>query len=519
MSGHDEIEWFFPAIVLLPQLGAQAECCHSHFGGYPRLPASMPWPVDTQGQAMHFMAQITCSELPRTIAYQGGHIPIEQLPERGTIFVFISAATDDLWENSVGYHHVCYTEEDVSTHPLRYPPSNIPVLGEESLLGESYSLFHYYCDYDQPRIPQMHRFPRTPFVGQAYVSRHTINQQVRDLLHADDQGDGPARQQALAKVAHSHALESFMPNVEDEGLYLTSLYAPWMVYAAQYKKEQAATRLTPTPPIPLPESFPWMWGVAGVLAQQIWRDFVRVLPNCNSRYFSKGELTVGWPYCLAYNHLEKARDWMNQTIEHGLFTAMDAHQAQAFRDWLTEMDALKKDLPENVFDLSGAQQQKLMHQLIPPKPCKTKGARFRRALRRVLFGEERRFIMGDHFNCSSAEVAFNGLAYELQSLFLYIWPYLAEDFEKYGVPKQFVNRLAPLFAADANGGGLQQMLGVPYDVQPSSRKADEVLLLQLDSSRSLGLMIGDVGNLHLFIRATDLKNRNFTRTRLEMASH
>lgn len=63
---------------------------NTYLGGSPRLPESIAWPKATNGRPMSFMAQIDCSDLPKTSF---------DLPEKGLLLFFASLDEDSYCED------------------------------------------------------------------------------------------------------------------------------------------------------------------------------------------------------------------------------------------------------------------------------------------------------------------------------------------------------------------------------------------------------------------------------------
>lgn len=76
---------------------------YSKFGGTPGLPENIPWPTDTKGHELNFLAQIHCPELPVTSG----------LPENGTLFVFYDTGSLTDYSNPL---EVIYTTDPLPAH-------------------------------------------------------------------------------------------------------------------------------------------------------------------------------------------------------------------------------------------------------------------------------------------------------------------------------------------------------------------------------------------------------------------
>lgn len=116
-----------PAIVLKPVKEQDAMAVACRFGGHPRLPNTIAWPIDTAGRPMHHLMQIDCAALPVVDA---------DFPRQGTLFVFITGSYDEEDAPDLGYEPgasaLIYAPESVSTVPPRPHPEDVPPLGRFS---------------------------------------------------------------------------------------------------------------------------------------------------------------------------------------------------------------------------------------------------------------------------------------------------------------------------------------------------------------------------------------------------
>lgn len=91
------------------------------FGGKPRLPEGMTWPVGPRGIKEHFFAEIDLARLPRKTQCQR---VAPDMPAAGTIFIFLPLGHDWLYGHEKAT--VLFTEQDVSDLPERAPPDDLP---------------------------------------------------------------------------------------------------------------------------------------------------------------------------------------------------------------------------------------------------------------------------------------------------------------------------------------------------------------------------------------------------------
>jgi uncharacterized protein YwqG len=128
---------------------------NSYFGGQPRLPHEIEWPVveglDANGDrlpmALTFIAQIDLSELPRTPQFV-------VLPHFGTLFFFFNSLWCDatLDNESPGLGRVLYYSGETNSIPMRPEPDNlISCYGAEA--RTHYGWLRHTCSdlYQYPR--------------------------------------------------------------------------------------------------------------------------------------------------------------------------------------------------------------------------------------------------------------------------------------------------------------------------------------------------------------------------------
>lgn len=95
---------------------------NSKFGGLPRLPLKYPWPRDSNGTALHFLAQIDCADL-RTASL---------LPERGVLFFFGRDDDEQTWDDESGQDgstSVVFALDAFALTPLRDHPTDLHPIG------------------------------------------------------------------------------------------------------------------------------------------------------------------------------------------------------------------------------------------------------------------------------------------------------------------------------------------------------------------------------------------------------
>ena len=94
---------------------------NSKFGGLPNLPLHFEWPRNEAGNALHFLAQIDCAEIPFDTA----------LPKRGTLFFFAHENEEQLWDfpKREGNSRVLYVADAIAAAPARQHPADLEPIG------------------------------------------------------------------------------------------------------------------------------------------------------------------------------------------------------------------------------------------------------------------------------------------------------------------------------------------------------------------------------------------------------
>ena len=112
-----------PAIAIVRGRPTPNIAVNSYFGGLPRMPANLQWPVSTLTNApMFFVAQIDLAELPSISDRQG-------LPERGTLWFFL--AYDGVVEERERVA-VLYDPRSGQRWPERPVPARLPRIIDEA---------------------------------------------------------------------------------------------------------------------------------------------------------------------------------------------------------------------------------------------------------------------------------------------------------------------------------------------------------------------------------------------------
>ncbi|MEM7060876.1 MAG: DUF1963 domain-containing protein [Pseudomonadota bacterium] len=102
-------------------------------GGLPRLPDDLEWPHHDDGTAIHFLAQINLSRLPRE--HDGLRTP--DFPQTGTLFVFLPL---DRIDHAIV--QVLHTARSVSVVPERDPPKDLPKIATDRRNVDPQGIIH-----------------------------------------------------------------------------------------------------------------------------------------------------------------------------------------------------------------------------------------------------------------------------------------------------------------------------------------------------------------------------------------
>ncbi|SMX45283.1 DUF1963 domain-containing protein [Actibacterium lipolyticum] len=98
-------------------------------GGRPQLPAELEWPSDVARRPMHFFAQIDLVKMPRSLTVGARSYDMPEMPERGTLFVFLPLWDDTIYEAPA---RILFTQRDVASLPEVAPPDGTPNLTQNA---------------------------------------------------------------------------------------------------------------------------------------------------------------------------------------------------------------------------------------------------------------------------------------------------------------------------------------------------------------------------------------------------
>ncbi|WP_425041266.1 DUF1963 domain-containing protein [Primorskyibacter sp. S187A] len=105
------------------------------FGGLPRLPEGMDWPVGRHGQDYYFLAEIDFAAMPRAVDIDGRRLELPHMPQNGSAFLFGMLAGEGLYEPKDGLR-MLYTPLPVAGLPERPAPDTLQSLHD----ADSYHL-------------------------------------------------------------------------------------------------------------------------------------------------------------------------------------------------------------------------------------------------------------------------------------------------------------------------------------------------------------------------------------------
>lgn len=112
--------------IALPALGlSDANKGALRYGGYPRLPETVDWPVYRDGAPFHFLAEIDLAALPREMEQAGHHYDMPNFPETGFIYIFLRLDGDMIYD---AQPIVLFAPDASAETPHRTPPEPLPVL-------------------------------------------------------------------------------------------------------------------------------------------------------------------------------------------------------------------------------------------------------------------------------------------------------------------------------------------------------------------------------------------------------
>jgi uncharacterized protein YwqG len=261
----------------------------SRLGGKPQLPATLDWPLGThhgEETAMHFLAQIDCSELPRVD---------DAMPDKGMLFFFAVNAEEQIWDGdepgtSV---RVLYAEDVPADTPQTEPPPALqPILSAVASDRSSTFPWPQLAGEDGPRL-----HTEWPLLA------HRLDTWPEwDMIpegDADPDYDAYSRRVSALRLGAAAAAIAQVPGAQSA--------KPW------------------ERPAPMPWNFPVAWlrmqkdfPYAGIMME----DIARMLA-CRCACLEDSEALV-----------RDALQWVQRGRQIGPDQACPADDALAFREWI-----------------------------------------------------------------------------------------------------------------------------------------------------------------------------------------
>ncbi|MDJ0637922.1 MAG: DUF1963 domain-containing protein [Paracoccaceae bacterium] len=170
------------------------------FGGKPRLPAGLEWPARLEGYlekqpvADHFIAEIDLSRLPREFSLADQTYTFPELPQAGTIFIFLPLLNDAIYDTNSP--SVLYTPEDVTGFPEREPPDALPDVRVSEF-------DHVHADglTDEGRVLTQRVAEALPFLSARAVNPLAVNMaKAEGAAAASWRGEHASHEEEMARV-------------------------------------------------------------------------------------------------------------------------------------------------------------------------------------------------------------------------------------------------------------------------------------------------------------------------------
>lgn len=302
-----------PAIALKPLVpGEDAQVTSNAFCGLPQLPDGLDWPRRADGMPLHHLMQLDCATIPRS--HEGHALP--DLPDQGTLFVFVDAHSYDLGGDSL---QVLYTETAVQPLPPRAAPEDLAVLnpGEEGLsLGvfDPHRMPEALADLPTPSDARAYE-PRLPFAPVPYLTFPLEGYEAA----------AEAAQLETRKAALPHE-----PGAIPDATWVIDWLPNWWPQFCKARGDgtMRAGRMD-APVRRIPDSYPWFWANIQDSVIQLFTATERI------EGVERTALSTLWPEDIE----AEARAWFERAAPHHPMTALDDKTAIAFRDWLKRVDA------------------------------------------------------------------------------------------------------------------------------------------------------------------------------------
>jgi hypothetical protein len=308
-------------------------CPTTFFGGRPRLPPDVDWPVHkivirmtdagrpvSARVASTFLAQIDLGRLAASVN-------VAPLPPCGTLYFFLDSATVEMelsGEPGTG-GRVIYWPGDSSACAERPEPSNLfPCYGEDAE-GQ----FRWLKQGHSDAFPFPRSFARWPV--RAFACR-TYAAQVPAALHSDDQ------RAAWKAATDFRLLKCNMQQEQFAAAFPAATERKYFVWEGDEEKDIAGAAWRGGP------GFPYAWICIEIFAGMLLDAIAeyREHPRAECRKYRIGPLET------------ETRAWLDRSRAHQRYTAVPASDREAFWRWYEGVVASSGDSlhqPRNLFEL------------------------------------------------------------------------------------------------------------------------------------------------------------------------
>jgi uncharacterized protein YwqG len=467
----------------------------SKFGGLPNLPADVEWPDGHEhfgfkrGRIpLHFMAQIDCSELPRTGT---------ALPSSGVLFFFSNNddAADWMTHPADHYRRVLYVPDVAADTPERQPPTGLPRMGTASLLDKGagsspYPLgWHFGHRPDDPRTGRIYfEWPMQFVVTDSYPHHRDIRE--------------TGAMQGIARLAVAATAGEARGSRWDEAA-LCDYYQDYS--SDRHVRNFYAALGLPEPPRGVPPRTPKMWREADRLMHGAFPPTAAFISEIATAIDNK----------LRYKADDEQQRPSHRQVpspanDNSLFDRLagrirgilglrpSPHLQPALpADWLEDIEIVRRE---------AAEWLTFSRALAPDYPIDPETrARFLAWLDGF---EDNGFarIPGHKPPIDRIDYIFDMAMFQLGRL--------APSHPE--IRAHFPDELYRLYHHMLKGAHHQMLGHFPCSQQPTARGDDMVPLLSLAWDEGIEFSIGDVGEMQFFIDKRDLERRDFRRVEAQM---
>ncbi|MEM7056142.1 MAG: DUF1963 domain-containing protein [Pseudomonadota bacterium] len=327
------------AVIMKPLVpGEAATSPANYFCGWPRLPADMDWPRNARGEALHFLAQLDLSTVPRQIEEDGRIHDLPPLPNEGILFVFANMFMEDC----DGEVKVVHAPGSIGDAPYRQPPEDLAPLRP----GEWNPAMGFYREAKVPLalqdidvdLPGPSWEPRLPFDPVTFVALR-IPEDVEDYDKA----------RAAMVQSYQKPLPHDPHSVPDRTRFVIDWMPNWLT-AFRFMRADDRSTLRYGVVRKVPDSYPWRWSDVQEAAEAFFSEYRFAYPVESDRQSEVAARQALWPDEI----IPAARDWYQRSIQHGPLDRIDQATRDEFRTWLMELDAAAATIPVETQDESDA---------------------------------------------------------------------------------------------------------------------------------------------------------------------